>query len=104
MLKDAGMHATTTGRMPPTTVNHAVLLDDTLSYKSEFEQHEVVKLAPDIESQVASVLANKDPLDSQDFDPVTYMNALFPNGKCCLFRAFNIGVCWLHMATLSQHL
>ncbi|TPX31611.1 hypothetical protein SmJEL517_g05106 [Synchytrium microbalum] len=45
----------------------------------EVSGHEVIKLAPDIESQVASVLLDKDPLDSGEFDPVTYINALFPN-------------------------
>ncbi|KAJ3056157.1 Vacuolar protein sorting-associated protein 53 [Rhizophlyctis rosea] len=42
-------------------------------------RHETISLEPDLDLAISSVLATKDPLDSSDFDPIEYINLIFPN-------------------------
>lgn len=34
----------------------------------------------ELDKQIAKILGTKDPLDGKDFDPIEYINAIFPTG------------------------
>jgi len=40
---------------------------------------DVVRLDPDVDAAIAAVFPSDDPLDSSSFDPVGYINRLFPS-------------------------
>lgn len=42
---------------------------------------EAIKLAPELNSSITTILRSKDPLDAQEFSSVEYINKIFPNGK-----------------------
>lgn len=41
--------------------------------------NDVVKLDPDVDAAIAEVFPSDDPLDSSSFDPVAYINTIFPS-------------------------
>ncbi|KAJ3177891.1 Vacuolar protein sorting-associated protein 53 [Geranomyces variabilis] len=47
----------------------------------EDAKYETIKLSPELDHAISSILATKDPLDSSAFDPVEYINLMFPTEK-----------------------
>ncbi|RKO86131.1 Vps53-like protein, partial [Blyttiomyces helicus] len=45
----------------------------------ESGRHETIRLSPELDQAISKVLQTKDPLDSSDFDPIEYINLIFPN-------------------------
>ncbi|KAJ3298080.1 Vacuolar protein sorting-associated protein 53 [Borealophlyctis nickersoniae] len=48
----------------------------------EFEEggrHETIRIEPDLDHAISNILQTKDTLDSSDFDPIEYINLIFPN-------------------------
>ncbi|KAI8920106.1 Vps53-like protein [Powellomyces hirtus] len=44
----------------------------------EETKHETIRLSPELDHAISSILETKDPLDSSAFDPVEYINLMFP--------------------------
>ncbi|TPX58681.1 hypothetical protein PhCBS80983_g02968 [Powellomyces hirtus] len=44
----------------------------------EETKHETIRLSPELDHAISSILETKDPLDSSTFDPVEYINLMFP--------------------------
>lgn len=43
-------------------------------------------LTPELQARLAKTMTTKSPIAAPDFDPIDYINRLFPNGTslCCL--------------------
>ncbi|TPX70634.1 hypothetical protein SpCBS45565_g01703 [Spizellomyces sp. 'palustris'] len=55
--------------------------DTSQDVATEFEEaanHETIKLSPELDHAISNILETKDPLDSSDFDPIEYINMIFP--------------------------
>lgn len=53
----------------------------TASQSTYVSTTEAIKLAPELNSSITTILRSKDPLDAQEFTSVEYINKIFPNGK-----------------------
>jgi hypothetical protein len=56
-------------------------MDDERNWEEESRSTPLPELTPELEKAIATVLPFKDALDSPTFNPIDYINRLFPDGE-----------------------
>lgn len=58
--------------------------DELRAYFEDFYV-ESFRLSPELDNALSTILDTKDPLDSLEFNPIEYINRMFPNGESQLW-------------------
>lgn len=55
-------------------------LQENGSLQEDFN-NDIIKFPPELENSISKILKANDPIDSNDFIPIEYLNKMLPNGK-----------------------
>lgn len=65
-------------------------LQENGSLQEDFN-NDIIKFPPELENSISKILKANDPIDSNEFNPIEYLNKMLPNGKrikflLCFFK------------------